>query len=100
MTREHGETITNSILDRLIDLEPGSEVENPPSRAQSVRQLKSAVRRDLEWLLNTRGTPEIPEDRLELETVKQSLYVYGIPDLSSLTMANSADRNLLKRVVT
>ncbi|HUD54600.1 MAG TPA: type VI secretion system baseplate subunit TssE [Terracidiphilus sp.] len=100
MTREHGETITNSILDRLIDLEPGSEVENPPSRAQSVRQLKSAVRRDLEWLLNTRRTPEIPEDRLELETVKQSLYVYGIPDLSSLTMANSADRNLLKRVVT
>ncbi|MGA9464036.1 MAG: type VI secretion system baseplate subunit TssE [Terracidiphilus sp.] len=99
MTRDFGETITNSVLDRLIDLEPGSGVENPPSRAQSVRQLKSSVRRDLEWLLNTRRNPEIPEDRLALERVKESLYAYGIPDLSSLTMANAADRNLLKRLV-
>jgi type VI secretion system protein ImpF len=99
MPPEHGETITNSVLDRLIDLEPDNQVENPPSRAQAVRQLKSAVRRDLEWLLNTRRTPEIPQDRLELEMVKQSVYLYGIPDLSSLTMANAADRNLLKRVV-
>ena len=72
MTRDFGETITNSVLDRLIDLEPGSGVENPPSRAQSVRQLKSSVRRDLEWLLNTRRNPEIPEDRLALERVKES----------------------------
>ncbi|HUB30849.1 MAG TPA: type VI secretion system baseplate subunit TssE [Terracidiphilus sp.] len=99
MARETGETITNSVLDRLIDLEPGSGVENPPSRAQAVRQLKTAVRRDLEWLLNTRRNPEIPDDRLELERVKESLYAYGIPDLSSLSMANAADRNLLKRIV-
>jgi type VI secretion system protein ImpF len=99
MPREIGETITNSVLDRLIDLEPGSGVENPPSRAQAVRQLKSAVRRDLEWLLNTRRNAEIPDDRLGLERVKESLYAYGIPDVSSLTMANAADRNLLKRIV-
>ena len=100
MQRELGETITNSVLDRLLDFEPGSEVENPPSRAQSVRQLKSSVRRDLECLLNTRRIPDVPDDRLELGMVRESIYLYGLPDLSSLTMANSADRNLLKRIVT
>jgi type VI secretion system protein ImpF len=99
MPREPGETITNSILDRLINLEPGSEVENPPSRAQSVRLVKSSVRRDLEWLLNTRRIPHLPDERLDLKMVKQSVYVYGVPDLSSLTMANAADRTRLKRLV-
>lgn len=99
MPREIGETITNSVLDRLIDLEPGSEMENPPSRAQSVRLLKSSVRRDLEWLLNTRRIPEIPDDRLELKMARESVYAYGLPDLSSLTMATAADRNRLKRLV-
>lgn len=100
MPRELGETITNSVLDRLINLEPGSEVENPPSRAQAVRQLKSAVRRDLECLLNTRRIPDVPDDRLQLAMVSESIYLYGIPDLSALTMANTADRNLLRRTVT
>ena len=53
MARSLGETtITVSVLDRLIDLEPQSQVEAPPTRSQSVRTLKNAVRRDLEWLLN------------------------------------------------
>ena len=55
MARNLGETtITVSVLDRLIDLEPNNRMENPLSRSQSVRLLKNAVRRDLEWLLNSR----------------------------------------------
>ena len=55
MARNLGETtVTVPVLDRLIDLEPGAQTENPPSRSQSERLLKRAVRRDLEWLLNTR----------------------------------------------
>ena len=51
---ESEQTVTQSIIERLIDPEPSSGVETPPTRAQSVRQLKAGLRRDLEWLLNTR----------------------------------------------
>jgi len=51
-------TVTQSVLERLIDREPKEQSEMAPTRAQSVRALKSSLRRDLEWLLNTRRTPE------------------------------------------
>jgi type VI secretion system protein ImpF len=86
-------TVTVPVLDRLIDLEPGNEAENRPSRAQSERLLKRAVRRDLEWLLNTRRICEPPDEGLKL--VNRSAYTYGLPDLSTLTMATSGDRNKL-----
>ena len=98
MARGLGETtITISALDRLIDLEPDNRMENPLSRAQSVRLLKSAVRRDLEWLLNSRRIAELPDEGLK--ELNKSAYVYGLPDLSTLTMASMADRNKLVRQV-
>jgi type VI secretion system protein ImpF len=90
-------TITISALDRLIDLEPENRVENPLSRTQSVRLLKSAVRRDLEWLLNTRRIADPPDEGLK--ELNRSVYVYGLADLSALTMAATADRNRLVRQV-
>ncbi len=66
MARNLGETtVTIPVLDRLIDLEPGNQTENPPSRSQSERLLKRAVRRDLEWLLNTRRISDPARRRLE-----------------------------------
>jgi type VI secretion system protein ImpF len=98
MPRAMGETtITISALDRLIDLEPENRVENPLSRTQSVRLLKSAVRRDLEWLLNTRRIADPPDEGLK--ELNRSVYVYGLADLSTLTMATAADRNRLVRQV-
>jgi len=98
MARGLGETtITISALDRLIDLEPENRMENPLSRAQSVRLLKSAVRRDLEWLLNSRRIAEPPDEGLK--ELNKSVYMYGLPDLSALTMASMADRNRLVRQV-
>ncbi len=98
MARALGETtITISALDRLIDLEPDNRMENPLSRTQSVRLLKSAVRRDLEWLLNTRRIADPPDEGLK--EVNRSVYTYGLPDLSTLSMASAADRNRLVRQV-
>lgn len=98
MARSLGETtITNSVLDRLIDLEPESALENTLSRAQSVRLLRSAVRRDLEWLLNTRRNAAIPEEGAP--EINRSMLVFGLPDLSSLSMTTAADRNKLTRQV-
>jgi type VI secretion system protein ImpF len=98
MARSLGETtITVSVLDRLIDLEPNNRMENSLSRSQSVRLLKSAVRRDLEWLLNSRRICDPPDEGLK--EVNRSVYNYGLPDLSALTMLASGDRNRLVRQV-
>ncbi len=98
MARNLGEsTVTLSVLDRLIDREPEAQQEEPLSRSQSVRMLKSAVRRDLEWLLNTRRICDPPEEALE--EANRSMYVYGLPDLSALTMASAGDRTRLVRQI-
>jgi len=72
-------------------------MESPLSRSQSVRLLKSAVRRDLEWLLNSRRICDPPDEGLK--EVNRSAYTYGLPDLSSLTMAATGDRNRLVRQI-
>jgi type VI secretion system protein ImpF len=96
MARNPGDvTVTLSVLDRLLDNEPGSQVESPLSRAQSVRLLKNAVRRDLEWLLNTRRIFQEPDERLK--EVNRSVYVYGLPDVSGFTMASPSDQARLLR---
>ena len=85
--------VTLSVLDRLIDVTPSSRTDAPVSRTNSVRQLKTALRRDLEWLLNTRRTPEaVPEGQLELQ---RSLYNYGLPDTTSLGIHSVQDQNRL-----
>jgi type VI secretion system protein ImpF len=95
--RETEETVTQSVLERLIDLDPGTPADPPQSRTQSVRQLKAALRRDLEWLLNTRQIPGgVPESYEELE---QSLYGYGLPDVTTLNSNSTRDRNRLLRML-
>jgi type VI secretion system protein ImpF len=61
-TPKFTKNIQQGILDRLIDLEPLNRQEAPMTRAESLRQLRAAVKRDLEWLLNTTRMPiEVPE---------------------------------------
>lgn len=74
--------ITPTVLDRLLDFEPDLSSESPKSRSRSLRELKQSVRRDLEWLLNTRRYPgEVPE---RLEEVQNSVVMYGLPDFTAL----------------
>jgi type VI secretion system protein ImpF len=87
--------VTLSVLDRLIDLEPKQKSEVPPTRAQSLRDLKSALKRDLEWLLNTRKTIEPAADSAR-ETIR-SLYHYGFADISSKWFLSKKDHNDLVR---
>ncbi len=89
--------VTLSVLDRLIDNDPGSSADPPAGRAHSLRQLKAALRRDLEWLLNTRRTPEgIQDTGLNLY---RSLFNYGLPDISNLSMQAVSDQNRLLRMM-
>ena len=91
--------ITPSIVDRLLDFEPTNPNEAPKSRSQGLRELKQAVRRDLEWLLNTRHNPdEIPES---LEEVNKSIAKFGLPDFTGSSSQNDDDRrNLIRNVET
>ena len=69
-----------SVLDRLIDEDPGSQQEKPMTVKQMGSKLRSAVRRDLEYLLNTRQRPFPPPPGLE--DLERSSFEYGIPDFS------------------
>jgi type VI secretion system protein ImpF len=70
-----------SLLDRLIDDRPDTNVEGPMGEAQLIRELRQSVRRDLEQLLNTRVRANLwPEHLTELRT---SLVNYGIPDFTA-----------------
>ena len=97
--REPTGPVTLSVLDRLLDNDPKSSSEAPPTRAQSLRDLKAAFRRDLEWLLNTRRV--FPEPEEDLKEVNRSVYVYGLPDFSTYAVASQADRaKLVRQMIT
>lgn len=82
--------VTLSVLDRLVDTDPRNNSEAPLTRAESVRRLRAAVRRDLEWLLNSRRVA-VPPDTALIE-VNQSVYVYGLPDVSSIRLSDRAEQ--------
>ncbi len=89
--------ITPSVLDRLIDYEPETKQEAPASRQKSLRDLKTAVKRDLEWLLNSRqvvgGVPE------ELKETSHSVAAFGLPDFTGVSLKNVAEQAYVRRTI-
>ena len=59
--------------------------------------MKVSLRRDLEWLLNSRRTPEAVNG--EYQELEQSLYNFGLPDVTSLSWDSSRDRSRLARMI-
>jgi type VI secretion system protein ImpF len=95
--REIERTVQPSLLDRLTDADPRSPADRAISYAESLHAFKLGVQRDLEWLLNTRRTPDTPPE--ELTELGRSLYVYGLPDVTSLSRDSMAARlKLVKQV--
>jgi len=90
--------ITPSLLDRLIDDDPSAAADPPPPRGRAAyKKFEASVARDLEWLLNSRRIPD-PEAE-EFQEVSTSVYYYGLPDISSLSLSSSSDRNRLLRMM-
>jgi type VI secretion system protein ImpF len=89
--------VTPSLLDRLLDLDPKSSRDVVTSRAESVRELKRAVQRDLEILLNSRNPyTDLPHAFVE---AGQSVLTYGLPDFSALNVASPVDQNRLRQMI-
>jgi type VI secretion system protein ImpF len=91
-----------SVLDRLVgsfdDNQPGepprSNERRGPTRSPKLsgnvvtkaefEKYRDSVRRDLEWLLNTRQVADpVPEG---LKEVERSVYCYGLPDFTQLNL--------------
>jgi type VI secretion system protein ImpF len=87
--------VTLSVLDRLIDQDPRNSKEVPPTRTQSERMLRDAVRRDLEWLLNTRRIAIPPDEGLK--ELNRSVYMFGLPDFTGFSIATPNDKSKLIR---
>jgi type VI secretion system protein ImpF len=89
--------VSLSVLDRLLDDEPQNSQEALLSRSRSMQLLRQAVRRDLEWLLNTRqrvgGVPA------ELALTSHSLAAYGLPDFTNLNTKSPQDRFFLRNAL-
>jgi type VI secretion system protein ImpF len=79
-----------SILDRLIDNDPQNQTEVDPGQHQRLKQLRNSVRRDLEFLLNTRFKMIEPPE--EYEQLEHSLLNYGLPDLATINITDIEKR--------
>ncbi|WP_424813034.1 type VI secretion system baseplate subunit TssE [Roseococcus sp. YIM B11640] len=85
------------LLDRLLDSDPASPRDAPLTPAIALETLRSAVRRDLEALLNARRRRwPLPATAPELVT---SPLGYGIPDATSGSYALPEKRQELAREV-
>jgi type VI secretion system protein ImpF len=64
-------------------------------RKEAINRYKDSVKRDLEWLLNTR---QVVDDRLPLyPEVSRSVYAYGLADITSVNVGAVQDQNELLR---
>ena len=105
--------IVFSVLDRLVDEQlsgrkgislPSADARGGQQQASVAKgefeRYRAAVRQDLEWLLNTRRiTDPLPEG---LREVERSVYFYGLPDYSQLSLyseGNAADHDRLAALI-
>ncbi len=92
MSRGVEQLATQSFMDRLSTTDDW-----PSTRAHSLRMLRDGLKRDMEWLLNTRrslidGVEHYPQ-------VNRSVLQYGLMDTSSLSLASTKDHTRLQMAV-
>lgn len=95
--RESEIRISPSIIDQLVDLDPRSSADAYTSRSLSVAELKQAVRRDIEWLLNARRVAYKID--AGLEEVNRSVFAYGIPDITATGARDLNEQARLKNSI-
>lgn len=106
--------IVFSILDRLVEQTPSERMASgsvPEARLRGADRgalvtkaefaaYRTTVRRDLEWLLNTRRIAvPLPEG---LREVERSVYFYGLPDFTQMSLSpgrNLADQERLASMI-
>jgi type VI secretion system protein ImpF len=91
------QNIQASILDRLIDLEPGVSREPVQYRYLTIGQTKASVVRDIENLLNTKRSLSVPPTACR--EVNHSLFVYGLEDFTAQNPSSPMVRQQLRQQI-
>lgn len=91
MRQDTQDNLHASLLDRLIDREPELSMETGQNRAMGFREIRDAVIRDIENLLNTKKT--ILPVAAAFPEVEKSLFTFGVPDYS----ADSPNSSLFRK---
>ncbi len=86
-----------SLLDRLIDYEPGVSREPVQNHFPGFGQIKARVIRDLERLLNTKGTVMVPPP--SYPEINRSLFNYGLTDFTSHNPKSQTIRQRLRQKI-
>jgi type VI secretion system protein ImpF len=94
---ENRQNIQASILDRLIDLEPGVSREPVQYRLLTIGRAKASVARDLENLLNTKRSVWAPP--AAYREVNNSVFVYGLQDFTSQNPRSPMVRQQLRQQI-
>lgn len=93
--------VVRSVLDRLLDDAPYSPADPPTSYVTQVREMREAIRRDLELLLNTRRCVQSPG--AAYADLQNSLCSFGVDgvvaanlmtDEAKLALARSIERSI------
>ena len=84
------------LMDRLFDDEPRRQSESREEKVISVKRFREGVKRDIEWLLNSKSRFYDLEDHLH--DVRDSVLNYGIRDFTGLSSENLKLRTL-ERVI-
>ncbi len=92
------ERLQPCLLDRLTDESPHTRKEGRDQRVVSMRAYRTAVLRDLVWLLNTSNLSSI-EDVSEYEEVERSVVNFGMPDLCGKTASGLDPADVEERLV-
>jgi type VI secretion system protein ImpF len=86
--------VVQSVLERL-----STTWEMPTSRVESIVFLRDSIRRNLEWLFNSRRSPVAGIE--DCAIARHSVLNYGLLDVGSLSLlSNSDQRKLLDNIMT
>ena len=91
------ERLQPSLLDRLIDDEPGKRAEPREARMLTKQALRAAVLRDLAWLFNTTNLAD-QIDPARYPEVRRSVLNYGLSQLAG-GYASSVDATVLEGMI-
>ncbi len=91
------ERLQPSLLDRLTDDEPNTQVESRDKRVLSMQKLRQSVLRDVSWLLNADSFESVA-DLSDYPEVAQSVINFGIQNLAGTSVVGADLTDIEKKL--
>lgn len=95
--RARERVLARTVLDRLLDDRPEAASDPPTSVTEQVREMREAIRRDIEALLNTRRCPTTPP--AAYAELSDTLVNYGVDGMVSANLATDESKARLVRII-